>query len=97
MPSDILLDENLDLSIVGGDFAVGESSAQHQTTLILSEKGEFKEVPMRGVGSKRYLEDHSPDNLAREIRTEFSLDGMTVNKIIIAEDLTMQVDATYNE
>ncbi|MNT70746.1 hypothetical protein D3C72_2091630 [compost metagenome] len=50
---------------------------------------------MRGVGARRYLEDNSPDNLAREIRQEFSIDGMTVNKIQIAPDLTIQVDANY--
>ncbi|MNE49225.1 hypothetical protein D3C80_1437280 [compost metagenome] len=95
MPQDILLDENLDLLIVDGDFVIGESTAQHQKLLILSDKCEFKDVPMRGVGARRYLEDNSPDNLAREIRQEFSIDGMTVNKIQIAPDLTIQVDANY--
>lgn len=87
----------MDVLIVDGDFAVGESTAQHQKILVLSDKGEFKEVPMRGVGSRRYLEDDSPDNLAREIRTEFTTDGMTVNKIQIAADLNIQLDANYNE
>lgn len=95
MPQDILLDENLDLLIIDGDFVIGESTSQHQKLLILSDKCEFKDVPMRGVGARRYLEDDTPDNLAREIRQEFSIDGMTVNKIQIAADLTIQVDANY--
>lgn len=93
--TDFLLDDNFDLLIVDGDLVVGESSAQHQRILLLADKGEFKDVPMRGVGARRYLEDHTPDNLAREIRTEFAADGMTVNKIQIASDLTIQVDANY--
>lgn len=85
----------MDLLIIDGDLAVDESTAQHQKILILADKGEFKEVPMRCVGARRYLEDHAPDSLAREIRTEFAADGMTVNKIQIASDLTIQVDANY--
>jgi hypothetical protein len=92
---DFLLDDNFDLLIVDGDLVVGDSTAQHQKILILADKGEFKDVPMRGVGALKYLEDHSPDNLAREIRQEFSADGMKVNKIQIAPDLNIQVDANY--
>jgi hypothetical protein len=88
--TDFLLDDEFDLL---GE--VGESTAQHQKILILADKCEFKDVPMRGVGARRYLEDHAPDNLAREIRQEFSADGMTVNKIQIASDLNIQVDANY--
>lgn len=93
--TDFLLDDNFDLLIVDGDLVIGESTAQHQKILILADKGEFKDVPMRGVGALKYLEDHSPDNLAREIRQEFSADGMKVNKIQIAPDLNIQVDANY--
>ncbi len=92
---DFLLDDNFDLLIVDGDLVVGDSTSQHQKILILADKGEFKDVPMRGVGALKYLEDHSPDNLAREIRLEFSADGMKVNKIQIAPDLNIQVDANY--
>lgn len=97
MPKDILLNDDLDLRIINGDFVVEESTSQHQKILILSDKGEFKEVPMRGVGSRRFLEDDTPDNLAREIRQEFYTDGMIVNKIKIESDLTIQIDANYNE
>lgn len=94
--TDFLLDDDLDLLISDdGDLVVGESTAQHQKILILADKTELKEVPMRGVGARRFLEDHAPDNLAREIRTEFAADGMTVNKIQITKDLTTQVDANY--
>jgi hypothetical protein len=93
--TDFLLDDDSDLLVIDGDLVVGESTAQHQKMLILVDKGEFKDVPMRGVGTQRYLEDDSPEKLAREIRLEFSFDGMTVNKIQIASDLTIQIDAKY--
>lgn len=93
--TDFLLDDTFDLLIIDGDLVVGESTAQHQKILLLADKGEFKDAPMRGVGARRYLEDNTPDNLAREIRQEFSADGMTVNKIQITPDLIIQVDANY--
>ena len=97
MPKDIILTENLDLKIVNGDFVLGESTAQHQKILILSDKGEYKENPMRGVGARRYLEDGKPDTLAREIRQEFVADGMKVNAIKIGENGTIEGDAFYPE
>lgn len=97
MPKDILLDDDMDVQIIDGDFVVNESTSQHQKILILSDKAEFKEVPMRGVGARRYLEDSDPSNLAREIRTEFTLDGMKVNQIKIASDLSIQIDANYTD
>ena len=97
MPKDILLDENLDLLIVDGDFVVGESTAQHQKILMLADKGEFKESPMRGVGALRFLEEARPDNLLREIRQEFTIDGMLIEGIKIDSLSGIQIEANYIE
>lgn len=97
MPTDLLLDDNLDLKFANGDFVFGESTEQHQKLLLLSDKCEFKEVPMRGVATRRFLEDHTPDNLAREIRQEFTIDGMQVQEIKAEADLNIQVAAYYKE
>lgn len=97
MPKDFLLDQTLDLSFANGDFLIGESTSQHQELLIYADKSEFKEVVMRGVGVKRFLEESKPDGLAREIRQEFISDGMQVDEIKITENLEIQVEAFYNE
>lgn len=97
MPKDILLDENLDLVFKNGDFSIGESTAQHQKLLILSDKGELKANPKQGVGARKYLETHKPDDFAREIRQEFSIDGMSVDAISIGKNLEMNITAQYNE
>lgn len=97
MPKDILLNSLFDLAIKAGDFDLGESTYQHQQLLILSDKGEWKENPKRGVGTKRFLESERPDNLAREIRQEFIADGMEVDKIRIGENLQISVEANYNQ
>jgi len=80
MPTDILL-QDYDLLIENGDIAVGESTRQHQDLLLLADKGEFKQFPTVGVGILRYLETHDTNDLAREIRTEFNRDGMTIDEI----------------
>jgi hypothetical protein len=73
---------------------IGESSAQHQRLILIGNKCDYKENPMRGVGAKRYLETSDNHTFAREIRQEFSLDGMQVASITINAD-TITVDATY--
>lgn len=92
--TDLLLDDTLDLQIVNGDFVIGESTAQNQKLLILSDKGTFKENPMRCVGARRHLEAGDLDGLAPEITQEFSLDGMTVNTIKMNNGI-IEVDAFY--
>ncbi|MFC3158992.1 hypothetical protein SAMN05443633_107150 [Chryseobacterium arachidis] len=97
MPIDILLNENFELQIAEGDFVSGESTYEHQRTLLLADKGEIKLFPKNGVGVRRYLEHEAPDELAREIRQEFYADGMTVNEIKIGEDLEINIDADYGD
>lgn len=95
MPKDILLTD--DLQISNGDLMIGESTYQHQKTLIYADKGEFKHNPKIGVGVKRYFETEKPEDFAREIRFQFLTDGMKVNKIEIADNLEVNIDATYND
>lgn len=90
----ILLADDSDLLIRDKSIVIGNTVAQNQKNLILIEKTELKFTPMRGVGAKRFLEDHTPDNLAREIRQEFSIDGMLVKTVKISEGI-INVDAAY--
>ncbi len=91
----IVLNENFSLQVKNGTLVLGDTTYQNQKILLLAEKGEFKYRPMRGVGTKRYLETAKPDDLAREIRTEFIADGMIINKIRI-ENEKLIVDAQYD-
>ena len=94
---DLLLNEDMTLKIDNGDFVLGEATAQNQQQIIVNDKGEFKDKPMRGVGVLRYLEDHTPDRLAREIRQEFTTDGMQVNQIKVDMPKAIEIDAVYIE
>lgn len=88
----ILLDDNFDLKItvkrdtdglITSGLEIGNTTYQNQNILLRANKGELKENPTSGVGVQNYLEDYSGEALAREIRKEFTQDGMTVRKINI--------------
>lgn len=92
---DILLDDDLDLAPAkNGDFAVGESTGQHQNLLLLSEKGMWRQHPLTGVGIASALLDDSPGAIKREILKEFELDGMRVKKVRISPQ-NINVAAEY--
>lgn len=92
---DIAIDEDFDLKLKGGDFAVQESTGQHQQCLLLAEKGSYKQYPAVGVGIATYLKDDNSGDLLREIRIQFSKDGMDVNSIGF-NGSKLQIDARYD-
>lgn len=92
--TDILLDENLTPLITDGDLTIGDSTSQNQMLLLVSDKGEFKQFPTRGVGVARYIETSDSEGLAREINTEYRLDGMTVDKVKVNIP-DVQIEAYY--
>ncbi len=94
MPKDILLDETGDLAIINGDFAFGESTIQHQTLLLSSQKGEWKEFPKTGIGIENYLNDDTTNDMMNEISDQFEKDGMKVSQVNIVND-KLQIEASY--
>lgn len=90
---DILMDETGDVACVNGDFVTGDGTLQHQNDLLLAEKGEYKESPMVGVGIMTYLLDEDKTSAFREIRREFTNDGMKVDSIKV--DQGINIKASY--
>lgn len=91
---DLLLDDDLDLSLADGDFATGEATKQSQTLLLLTNKGEWKQHPQRGVGVVGYLETGDMSALAREVRSDFTADGMRVENVRVV-GTNLNVEAWY--
>lgn len=92
--NDIALTDTYDIAVQNGDFCLTECLKQSQMLLLHTNKGEWKQHPTMGVGIVNYLEQHTPANLAREIREQFAKDGMQVESVNIS-GTTLNVDAQW--
>jgi hypothetical protein len=93
--TDIFLDTDEDLFIVGGDLSAAECTAQHQEMLLLNNKGDFKENPTVCVGAVAYFDDEHFQGLIRAISIEFTRDGMEVEGVAVSGDGIIKSKAVY--
>ena len=92
--NDIALTSELELKVTNGDLAVEENLKQAQQLLLGTNKGEWKQHPTMGVGVVNFLETASMNQLSREIREQFSRDGMRVSGVKIT-GTTLDVEAEW--
>jgi hypothetical protein len=93
---DLLLSSNNDFQIVNNDLFIGKSDLQHQKHLLISNKGEIKHAPVAGVGLFTFLADNNKADLNREIRLDFSADGMKVESVSTDKG-EIKIDAPYED
>lgn len=80
---DIMLDDNMDLMIgINGDFVIDNPFVQDQLLLCETDKNDWKENPEIGIGLDNYLEDEDDGEMNSEIREQYVMAGMQVEKII---------------
>lgn len=73
---DLLLNEDNDLSIVNGDFQIGESQQQEIESILISFKSEFKNTPLLGAEISRMLKARSTQQgITREVNEQLQYDG----------------------
>lgn len=82
---DILTTTDYDLEIIGGDFALGESTAQHLEMLLLSKQGEWKESPLTGCNIQQAKNGTITRSLDRHIRIQLEADGFTADTLQLTE------------
>ena len=92
---DVLMSEEDDLVVIGGDFIIAESTGQHQKHLILNNKGDFKQNPTICAAVPTYVDDETVQNIVRAVSIEFARDGMEVRSIIISASGIIESDAFY--
>lgn len=80
---DILLNDSGDLFAKSGDFVVNESDVQHVQQLLVSHPGEFKEVPMIGVGLRSEQLAVMSGELRRVIQKGLAADGYKASSVAI--------------
>ncbi len=74
--------------------SIGNTLYQNQYLILNSQKGEFKEHPVVGVGISDMSSDDELNVWKREIREQLSADGMRVERLNITES-KMELKATY--
>jgi hypothetical protein len=92
---DVLLTNEYDLMVEGGDFAIGVSDFQHQCLLLLLHKGELKAHPKAGAGVAGFLLGDERSEMLREARMQLEMDGARVERIGFEEG-KIYWDASYN-
>ena len=75
---------------------IGDITYQNQYSILMTHPGEYKESPKIGVGIDSFMDDDSPENLFREIRTQFAAEGMQVQKVGFSENGKLEIQAEYN-
>lgn len=95
MPRDYLLDADFDVLCQDGDIPAGDATYQHQAVLVKALPGSFKQAPTTGVGVDLFLLDENPGLLLREVRSQFSKDGMRVRRVEISPEGKLTIDANY--
>ena len=93
--NDLLLDPSGDLSIVNGDFVIGDSSNQHQEHILIANKGEYKEFPELGVGIAAMLGDDDYVPMLIEIKKNLEYDGMKIRNVKFDKDGNLDIDGHY--
>ncbi len=77
-----------------GRLQVGRVDEQNQYLLLKLAKGSIKRLPTRCVGVDSYVEHEDMSGMLREIKKEFTADGMKLASVkFVGENL--EIDATY--
>lgn len=91
---DLILDENNDLKITDGDWAIEQSDDQNIETILKVEKGQIYETLLIGYGIYRRLFGPFRKNQERkDIRQELRKDEYNVVQLDINDDFEIFVDA----
>ena len=94
--TDILIDAvTSDLTIQNGDFEMGPSDLQNVLLLMQIPKGSWKQFPLTGIGSAKFIGGPLDGALRREIQIQLEADGYrmkSVNYLPGTNQLDVQFD-----
>jgi hypothetical protein len=93
---DYMRNEDGSPQVKNGDFVKGDATIQHQRSILLAAKNEYKSAPILGVVLREFInEDLDPDDLQQVIQKEFESDGMTIDKLKLNSFTDMDIKAGY--
>jgi len=80
--TDIVLDDNNDITFVNGDFAIGESLTQEVSLILRASQGEFKNDPLIGANLIQLVNSSvSETKLKTRVKLHLQRDGKDYNAI----------------
>lgn len=94
---DILLTEDNDIDLTGGDIALTEPTGQHKRDILLASQGDYKEAPLMGVGLIEHLNAESDGSPLREVAEAMRRDGITIKKVAFDPDGQLIIDGEYED
>lgn len=84
--------------VKNGDFVKGDATLQHQRSILLASKNDYKSTPTTGVVLRDFInEDVDPDELQTVIQKEFEADGMTISRLKLNSFTDVDIIAGYGE
>lgn len=93
---DLLLDDDLDLAVEGGDFVIGESTQQHQQLILWTEQGEWRDSPAVGVGiSSMLLDEAGPGDIILAVQQQMEADGLVISQLTVTVGKQLSITASY--
>lgn len=87
--TDILLSDDYELQVVGGDLVLDISDSQNQQCIVKAEKGNYLEFPTIGVGIDKYLNANMGVYIAKirkDIEVNFQLDNYALLDLQLNEN-----------
>ena len=92
---DFLSDENHEILIENGDFAIGDNEAQDIQRIVQAQRGEFRQFPALGVGMKNWLNGPlDKRKLKKDVALHLQSDGFQGVKVTIGDDYQINIEAT---
>lgn len=101
MVKDFISGDTADTIIKDGDFLVDYSDQHHIEDLVRSEKGEYKQHPLTGIGIANYinapLTRELKTRLEKDIRIQLSADSFEITQVEVENFESIIIDAEINE
>jgi len=85
--TDILLDDDNDLLIEGGDLAFGDSNYQHIKHIMQAAPGHYKQFPTLGANAQNFINGSPSADGLREVKIQLLADGYSVSKLAIVDGM----------
>lgn len=91
---DLQLDDDLDLAIVNGDFAIGDATGQNVELLFKSIPGEWKEHLEAGIAIERSRNGSLDRFVDRTIRVQMKADGYGITRLKVTAT-GVEIEGSY--